>query len=48
MSKPFMNFSWNGKWKTVSNHLKYSLNKFPETDEFGASGMYTLPATTNQ
>ena len=22
MSKPFMKFSWNGKWKTVSNHLK--------------------------
>ena len=22
MSKPFIKFSWNGKWKTVSNHFK--------------------------
>ena len=24
-SKPFIKFSWNGKWKTVSNHLKFIL-----------------------
>ena len=25
-SKPFIKFSWNGKWKTVSNHLKIIKN----------------------
>ena len=26
MSKPFIKFSWNGKWKTVSNHLNCFMN----------------------
>ena len=36
-SKPFIKFSWNGKWKTVSNHLKSYLTNRKQFTQIGST-----------